>query len=440
MKPVILNCKSSKWTQCVTHHLTNALAKAILTIFLIAVVGLLLMLLYYFYKRGIVCSVIDQSNEEPEAAQNTTQIIKQLLSLWKSLVSIFTASNSAIKPLDVDMEILCRNSYVTKHSLSTILLTHLTQDMCTTLETSKTYFMESFKKISSEKVTDTVFYDFLIISLCAVSIFALMKSLKKYMGSHKQNTNLCSSYIDDGLNHKSLSSFVNDKSSFNTKDGSHLNTLSLSSYSDDNELVSGNISSVANDTASFHKKSSRLLPHWLLHWFLKIVICAFSLSIMWEFVRLYQSKVAERAAAIVKGIPADCDPHSMSVYQSLKEFLRRHFSWAHGADACNDYYYALLVDPLWDVSPLMVISSVLSQGLLYPLELTCSSFGRGVRFFFQEIPSQWQLLILVIGLFMSLLTLLMLCRYRVHVPLLFKLEPVTPPRNISLARRKKKRW
>ncbi|XP_045182605.2 uncharacterized protein LOC123541252 isoform X2 [Mercenaria mercenaria] len=159
-------------------------------------------------------------------------------------------------------------------------------------------------------------------------------------------------------------------------------------------------------------------------WLTGLVFAAFLLTIPWEFIRLYQSAVAEKIAHMAAGTPAECIPEQMSVTQSVKSWLRWQFSW--GPDPCQQYQKALLVDPLWHVTPSKVISSAFTHCIVYPVEILLGGLGRALRLFFSEIPPLWQPVMLVIIVIFCLLTLVMWFEYRIHLPLLFKFEPRTP--------------
>ncbi|KAK6167346.1 hypothetical protein SNE40_021397 [Patella caerulea] len=159
--------------------------------------------------------------------------------------------------------------------------------------------------------------------------------------------------------------------------------------------------------------------------FVNLLILVAVVSMPWEFVRLYQREVAKRASHAAQGAPDECTTGSVSLIQTLKSFLHWQFSWSN-TNHCEDYYYVLLVDPLWELSPLLVVSSAVTRCVLHPMELLFSGLGRSFRAFFAEIPIQWQPLLLVILTMILLVVILMTCSYRLHIPLLFKIEPKTP--------------
>lgn len=68
----------------------------------------------------------------------------------------------------------------------------------------------------------------------------------------------------------------------------------------------------------------------------------------------------------------------------------------------------------------------MTRCLVHPAELLFASAGRSLRNFFTEIPLQWQPVLMLAILAMTVVTLLMTCSYRLSVPWLLKIEPRTP--------------
>ena len=67
-----------------------------------------------------------------------------------------------------------------------------------------------------------------------------------------------------------------------------------------------------------------------------------------------------------------------------------------------------------------MLSSSFTRCVTKPLELFCSAIGRCLRLIFQEIPAQWQPVVMVI---ITLILVITTCRYRVSDPLFLKIEP-----------------
>ncbi|XP_076082735.1 uncharacterized protein LOC143053824 isoform X1 [Mytilus galloprovincialis] len=154
------------------------------------------------------------------------------------------------------------------------------------------------------------------------------------------------------------------------------------------------------------------------------IFLIFLVSIPWEYVRLFQIEVAKRMAVMGKGVPSECYPERMTITESVRYWMVSQLSWQH--DPCEKYHTALLVDPLWEITPLMVLSSVITRSLLHPIELFFGGIGKSFRLFFNEIPAQWQPIMLIVIVVVFLLTIVMLCGYRISLPLILKIEPKTP--------------
>ncbi|XP_073438579.1 uncharacterized protein [Dendrobates tinctorius] len=95
---------------------------------------------------------------------------------------------------------------------------------------------------------------------------------------------------------------------------------------------------------------SCILDTWLYHFALFLILCLF-ISVPWEWVRLYQIEVAKKATILSEGYARSCYQQDRSFWENLKIWLSWNFSW--DSDSCESYYKALMVDPLWEVTPLM---------------------------------------------------------------------------------------
>ncbi|KAM4032181.1 chloride channel CLIC-like protein 1 [Anomaloglossus baeobatrachus] len=133
---------------------------------------------------------------------------------------------------------------------------------------------------------------------------------------------------------------------------------------------------------------SFILDTWLYHLALFLILCL-AISFPWEWVRLYQIEVAKKATILSEGYARSCYQQDMSLWETLKIWLSWNFSW--DSDSCESYYKALMVDPLWEVTPLMAISSVIGRFVVHPVELFSHTIGKSLRNIMREIPSQWQL-------------------------------------------------
>ena len=85
---------------------------------------------------------------------------------------------------------------------------------------------------------------------------------------------------------------------------------------------------------------------WYLFGFLFIT------SIPWEWFRLYRKAYAEKQAEFLKDIPSSCVPKNMTIAERLSLWIAGTFTWK--SDDCTAFQEAILVDPVWEVSPSLV--------------------------------------------------------------------------------------
>ncbi|XP_075441345.1 uncharacterized protein LOC142486774, partial [Ascaphus truei] len=96
------------------------------------------------------------------------------------------------------------------------------------------------------------------------------------------------------------------------------------------------------------------LDTWLEAFALLMVLCLF-VTIPWEWVRLYQIEVAKKTTVLSEGYSNSCYREDHSFWEAVKVWLSWNFSW--DKDSCEKYYKALIVDPVWEVTPLMGYSN-----------------------------------------------------------------------------------
>lgn len=85
-------------------------------------------------------------------------------------------------------------------------------------------------------------------------------------------------------------------------------------------------------------------------WYL--IVGLFLISIPWEWFRLYRKEFAKKQAEMIKQFPRSCIPNNMTISQSVSLWLSNLATWKE--DECAKYHEAILVDPVWEVSPSQV--------------------------------------------------------------------------------------
>ncbi|XP_029468877.1 uncharacterized protein LOC115097309 isoform X2 [Rhinatrema bivittatum] len=94
-----------------------------------------------------------------------------------------------------------------------------------------------------------------------------------------------------------------------------------------------------------------VLFHLWLQRFTRFWAVCVMLTVPWEWVRLYQIEVAKKMAVLSEGFPKTCYSENLSFWETVRVWLSWHFTWAN--DSCETYYQALMVNPFWEVTPLM---------------------------------------------------------------------------------------
>lgn len=79
---------------------------------------------------------------------------------------------------------------------------------------------------------------------------------------------------------------------------------------------------------------------------------------------------------------------------------------------------------------------MITRSMLHPIELFFSGIGKSFRLFFSEIPLQWQPIMLVTMTIIFMMIIVMICGYRISLPMLLKIEPKTPVFGRFFGRRK----
>ena len=92
------------------------------------------------------------------------------------------------------------------------------------------------------------------------------------------------------------------------------------------------------------------MPWYRQCWYLFGLL--FMISVPWEWFRLYQKEYAAKEAQLIKDIPNSCATGNMDITERVSLWLTGLLSWKQ--DECIKYQEAILVDPMWEVSPSVV--------------------------------------------------------------------------------------
>eukprot|EP00111_Clytia_hemisphaerica_P020834 TCONS_00061441-protein len=145
----------------------------------------------------------------------------------------------------------------------------------------------------------------------------------------------------------------------------------------------------------------------------------FVISVCWEYYRMYKMALAKKTASTMQlpKPPEQCLPvEKISELDALLIWFKDRFTLAD--DECVKYHENLLVDPFWEVSPMMAISVCLARFFLEPLKLCASAFGESFRLLFKEIPIQWQPFVFITLVLLTSLVILTHAGLEIWTPLI----------------------
>ncbi|XP_076313702.1 uncharacterized protein LOC143226527 isoform X1 [Tachypleus tridentatus] len=150
----------------------------------------------------------------------------------------------------------------------------------------------------------------------------------------------------------------------------------------------------------------------------------FIVSFCIDWIYLYKVQLAKKHASLSHGsVPEECSTSDMTWWQSLKAWFKSGLTVEE--NPCEKYYKSILVDPFWEVTPLMALSESISKFVLHPAGLLGTHIGRFTRLLYLEIPSFLWLPVTVFIFIIVCLIFVVCFGYRVHFPFfLGTLEPV----------------
>ncbi|XP_002154667.3 chloride channel CLIC-like protein 1 isoform X1 [Hydra vulgaris] len=147
-----------------------------------------------------------------------------------------------------------------------------------------------------------------------------------------------------------------------------------------------------------------------------VVFFCFLLSIPWEWYRMYKSALSKKTATSLKDIPHECTPNKVTAWNSIRLWFKDLISTT--PDQCAMYYESILVDPIWEVSPLMATSTSLSRFCGEPLKQLAATSGECFKLFFNEIPMQWQPIVFAAVFILLIILIFSLSGFEISTPFL----------------------
>eukprot|EP00088_Acartia_fossae_P069383 TRINITY_DN9049_c0_g1_i5.p1 TRINITY_DN9049_c0_g1~~TRINITY_DN9049_c0_g1_i5.p1 ORF type:complete len:685 (-),score=109.25 TRINITY_DN9049_c0_g1_i5:454-2508(-) len=156
----------------------------------------------------------------------------------------------------------------------------------------------------------------------------------------------------------------------------------------------------------------------------KIFLVFVLVSVSWHWTHMYKDEWAIKKSKLVQNLPPECSVEDMSWTMSAFYYWKSGTSWT---DKCDDYHKALLVDPIYEVNPLMAFSDLASKIILRPIRNFGKELGAAYKELLKDLP--WQVQIAVFCVFSVLLAIVFFLvvvfqhKYTIRLPFFLEMKP-----------------
>ena len=155
----------------------------------------------------------------------------------------------------------------------------------------------------------------------------------------------------------------------------------------------------------------------------KIFLVLMIVSVCWHWQHLHKEALSAKQAKLMqhRNIPPECSPNSMPWTSFFKSFVITE-------DKCKEYHKALLVDPFYEVSPLMAFTDLLNL-CFSPLRVFGKEFSKMVNEVNSRVPVLLSAPVLVALLLLIAFILILISGYKIRLP--WFLGEISPGRSIN---------
>lgn len=157
---------------------------------------------------------------------------------------------------------------------------------------------------------------------------------------------------------------------------------------------------------------------------LRLFIATFVMSVFWNFWLQYQRGVAKNYIIISKGLPEECGDHTITLFGLLSTLFDLLFVIkSQENDKCLRFARAMVVDPIWEITPSVAFMTTVTDIFLTPIGLIASGLNGTFKSLFAGIPVFFIPILTFMLLYIVNLILIMIFKYKVEVPWLLKVAP-----------------
>ena len=152
---------------------------------------------------------------------------------------------------------------------------------------------------------------------------------------------------------------------------------------------------------------------------------SFLLSVITNYIHDYEKAVARQYMRLRQGLPENCMERESTWKSVFKTLLTYMFVISsEGNDECMAYSKAIVIDPLFEVTPMNAFTTTVSKLVLTPVNLIAESVNNVFRTMLEGVPPV--LIPVFLGVILYMFTLILFCRYNytMSVPWLVDVKPM----------------
>jgi hypothetical protein len=156
----------------------------------------------------------------------------------------------------------------------------------------------------------------------------------------------------------------------------------------------------------------------------RIIFLGFLVSVVWNYISLYQEEVAVQYMTQMKTQPAGCMEDTLTWTTALRTFFSSIFTFhTRDSDPCFKYASSVIINPIWKITPMSALLTTISQLFIHPATELAKGINKIMREMFLELPLFVVYYGSLIATYLATIVCIMKCAYAINIPFLFSFTP-----------------
>nr|DBA11801.1 TPA_asm: ORF100 [Malaco herpesvirus 1] len=177
---------------------------------------------------------------------------------------------------------------------------------------------------------------------------------------------------------------------------------------------------------------NRVCWRFLIH---RLCIVSFLLSVITNYISSYEKVVAKNYMKMRSGLPDNCMERDGGWGTTIKTLFSYLFVISTDEnDECLAYARAIVIEPLFVVTPMNAVTTTITNLILTPANLVAQSINTIFKTMLDGIPPF--MVPVFVGILLYVFTVCFLCRnnYVLSIPWLLDVKPTSPVASVEFAR------